>query len=95
MRSAAIGDLAGYTYGIVGERDRDEDARLAALTPRRHCWPLPARISPRPTCRAFDAQREAAAEFLAKKHRRRIDNFSNRVPNGPIVEPADIRAQSA
>jgi zinc protease len=27
-----IGDLAGYTYGIVGEKVNDEDTRLAALT---------------------------------------------------------------
>ena len=28
----AIGDLAGYTYGIVGEKLGGEDARLDALT---------------------------------------------------------------
>ncbi len=34
-----IGDLAGYTYGIVGEKIADEDDRLAALTGSTICSP--------------------------------------------------------
>ncbi len=87
------GDLVGYTYGIVRERDRDEDRRLASLTPQdllraaRTYLAKPnvvGHLTPNDKPSASSSQKSTAAAE---------DNFSGRVPNGPIVEPADIRAQ--
>lgn len=87
------GDLVGYTYGIVGERDRDEDARLNALTPQtlldaaKTYLAKPnvvGHLTPNDKPNRSNSQKSSAAA---------TDNFSGRVPNGPIVEPAGIRAQ--
>jgi len=86
-------DLVGYTYGIVGERDRDEDARLAALTPADLL--AAARTYLRtPTVAGHltpnDAPRRASSQ---KSDAAASDNFSGRAPSGPIVVPAMIRAE--
>jgi zinc protease len=83
-----IGDLAGYTYGIVGEKVQDEDDRLAALTPddvtntARKYLSTPTVVGHlRPTSSRpkGNSQKSDAAVN---------DDFSKRVPNGSIVEPA-------
>ncbi|MGH7737712.1 MAG: M16 family metallopeptidase [Candidatus Tyrphobacter sp.] len=86
------GDLAGYTYGIVGEQIHDEDARLAALTPQslldaaRKYLRTPTVVGHlRPNAAAHPAASHATSTTIS-------DNFSSRIPNGPIVEPASIRA---
>ncbi len=87
------GDLVGYTYGIVGERDSDEDQRLASLTPQdllsaaRQYLATPnvvGHLTPNERPNSRSSQKSDAAAS---------DNFSSRVPNGPIVEPANIRAE--
>ena len=87
-----IGDLAGYTYGIVGERISDEDDRLAALTgadlvsAARTYLREPTvvgRLSPNDSPPAGSSQKSSASA---------TDDFSKRIPNGPIVEPAWVAA---
>ncbi len=89
------GDLVGYTYGIVGERDRDEDARLSALTPQdlltaaRRYLATPnvvAHLTPNESPPKQSSQKSDAAAS---------DNFSGRAPSGPIVIPANIRREAA
>ncbi len=85
-----IGDLAGYTYGIVGEKIGDEDRRLAALTgddllaAARKYLSKPTVVGHlRPNAnppRGNSSKSDAAAS----------DDFSKRVPSGPIVDPAWI-----
>ena len=86
-----IGDLAGYTYGIVGEQVHDEDARLAALTPddilatARKYLAAPTVVGHlRPNTSPPKGNSEKADAAAT-------DDFSKRVPNGPIVEPAWIK----
>lgn len=89
------GDLVGYTYGIVGEKIRDEDARLSALTTgdlltaaRRYLSKptVVGHLRPSTSVRGGSSQKSDATVS---------DNFSSRVPNGPIVEPAKLRASAA
>jgi zinc protease len=81
------GDLAGYTYGIVHEKISDEDSRLAALTAQellvatRTYLRRPTvvgRLSPNDSPPRGSSQKSSAEAS---------DDFSKRVPNGPIVEP--------
>lgn len=83
-----IGDLAGYTYGIVREKLSDEDVRLAALTDNdvldatRKYMSQPTvvgHLRPSDTPPKGNSQKSDAAAS---------DDFSKRIPNGPIVEPA-------
>lgn len=85
-----IGDLAGYTYGIVGEKISDEDSRLAALTGKdllaaaREYLSRPTvvgHLSPNASPPRGNSQKSTAAAS---------DDFSRRIPNGPIVQPAWI-----
>jgi zinc protease len=85
-----IGDLAGYTYGIVGEKISDEDSRLAALTgsdllaAAREYLSRPTvvgHLSPNASPPRGNSQKSTAAA---------TDDFSRRIPNGPIVQPAWI-----
>jgi zinc protease len=91
----AIGDLAGYTYGIVGEKIADEDNRLAALTgadlqaATRKYLSRPAVIG---HLRPNDAPPKGASQ---KSDASASDDFSKRVPSGPIVEPAWIARKVA
>jgi zinc protease len=88
-----MGGLAGYTYGIVGEKVADEDARLAALTPGS-ILDVTRRYLARPTVvghlRTHTQPRPGAGD---KSNAAISDDFSKRVPNGPIVVPAGIRAE--
>jgi zinc protease len=85
-----IGDLAGYTYGIVGERISAEDARLAALTGDDLLAAARKYLS-RPTVVGHLTPNESPPHGnSAKSSAEASDDFSKRVPNGPIVEPAWI-----
>ena len=87
---AGIGDLAGYTYGIVGEKIGDEDRRLSALTAddvlaaARKYMSTPTVVG---HLRPNDAPPKGSSQ---KSDAAATDDFSKRVPNGPIVEPAWI-----
>jgi zinc protease len=88
-----MGALAGYTYGIVGERISDEDGRLAALTPQSILDVVHTYFS-RPTVvghlRTNAQPRPGGGE---KSSAAITDDFSKRIPNGPIVIPAAVRAE--
>ncbi|MBV8727523.1 MAG: insulinase family protein, partial [Candidatus Eremiobacteraeota bacterium] len=82
-----LADLVGYTYSIVGERVSDEDERLAALTAdsinsvARRYLSTPTvigHLSPNAQPPAGRSQKITAGAS---------DNFSARVPNGPITMP--------
>jgi zinc protease len=82
-----IGDLAGYTYGIVGERISDEDARLAGLTGDDLVAAARAYLS-RPTVVGHLTPNESPPHGNSQKsNASATDDFSKRVPNGPIVVP--------
>jgi zinc protease len=87
------GDLVGYTYGIVGERDRDEDQRLAALTPDALLAAARTYLATPNVVGHLTPNDKPAARSSQKSSATASDNFSDRAPNGPIVIPADIRAQ--
>ncbi len=85
------GDLAGYTYGIVGEQIHDEDARIAALTPEtllasaRQYLRTPTVVGHlRPNAMPQRSGSDKSSATIS-------DNFSARIPNGPIIEPPLIR----
>jgi zinc protease len=87
-----FGDLAGYTYGLVGEHIKDEDARLAALTPQS-LLAAARRYLSTPTVIGHLTPNASPPSGTSQKSTAAIsDNFSSRVPSGPIVEPAFIRA---
>jgi len=86
-----IGDLAGYTYGIVNERISDEDARLTAITPQSMLQITKTYLKS-PTVIGHlntNAQQRPNSD---KSSAAISDDFSKRVPSGPIVVPAAIRA---
>lgn len=85
-----IGDLAGYTYGIVHERVDDEDRRLDALTGAdllaatrtyMHQPTVVGHLSPNESPPRGSSQKSSAEA---------TDDFSKRIPNGPIVAPSWI-----
>lgn len=89
---SGFGDLVGYTYGVVGEKVGSEDARLSALTgadllaAARTYLAKPnvvGHLSPNDQPQRGSSQKTSAAA---------TDNFSSRIPNGPIVEPAALKA---
>jgi zinc protease len=90
-----IGDLAGYTYGIVGEKIADEDRRLAGLSAgdllaatRKYLsrTAVVGHLRPSDTPPRGSSQKSTAEAS---------DDFSKRVPSGPIVQPAWIAASVA
>jgi zinc protease len=82
-----IGDLAGYTYGIVGERISDEDARLEALTGADLLAAARTYLS-RPTVVGHLTPNESPPRGNSQKSSAEAsDDFSKRIPHGPIVEP--------
>ncbi len=87
------GDLVGYTYGIVGERDRDEDRRLASLTAGDLLTVARTYLAKPNVVGHLTPNEQPAAHASQKSDASVSDNFSSRVPNGPIVEPANIRAE--
>lgn len=85
-----IGDLAGYTYGIVHEKIADEDARLDALTPASLLLIARTYLS-HPTVVGHLSPNDSPPRGSSEKSSAEAsDDFSKRVPNGPIVEPAWI-----
>lgn len=86
-----MGDLAGYTYGIVGEKIHDEDDRLAALTPQS-ILDVTRRYLRRPTVIGHLRTSAGLPAATSQKSTTSIsDDFSKRIPNGPIIEPPAIR----
>ncbi|MGC2129574.1 MAG: pitrilysin family protein [Candidatus Aquilonibacter sp.] len=86
-----LGDLAGYTYGIVGERLSDEDDRLAALD-GQSLLAVARQYLSRPTVIGrLDPNAQPARSNSQKSNAAISDDFSKRVPTGPIVEPAALR----
>lgn len=87
-----LGDLAGYTYGIVGERISDEDARLAALNGSALLDTARTYLA-RPTVVGhIDPNAAPPRSNSQKSNAVMSDDFSRRVPSGPIVEPAALAA---
>lgn len=86
------GDLAGYTYGIVGEQIHDEDARLAALTPES-LLDAARQYLRQPTVVGHLRPDATPPRSTSQKSGATIsDDFSSRIPNGPIIEPPSVRA---
>ena len=82
-----IGSLAGYTYGIVGEKISSEDERLASLTGGDLLAAARKYLS-RPTVVGHLTPNESPPRGNSQKSSAAAsDDFSKRVPNGPIVEP--------
>ena len=90
---AGYGDMAGYTYGIVGERNRDEDMRLAALTPADLLHAAKTYLAKPTVVGHLTPNEKPAARSSQKTDAANSDDFSSRSPSGPIVEPPAIRAQ--
>ncbi len=87
-----IGGLAGYTYGIVNEKIADEDDRLAALTGKDLVAAARTYMS-RPTVVGHLTPNESPPRGNSQKSSAAAsDDFSKRIPNGPIVEPSWIAA---
>ncbi|HEY1868294.1 MAG TPA: pitrilysin family protein [Candidatus Cybelea sp.] len=85
-----IGGLAGYTYGIVGEKLSDEDARLEALTGEDLIAAARTYLS-RPTVVGHLTPNESPPRGNSQKTSAAAsDDFSKRIPNGPIVMPSWI-----
>jgi len=85
-----FGDLAGYTYGIVGEKISEEDSRLVALTGSDLLSAARTYLS-RPTVVGHLSPNEKPPRGNSDKSSAEAsDDFSKRVPNGPIVQPAWI-----
>lgn len=85
-----IGSLAGYTYGIVGERISGEDDRLNALTADDLLAATRKYLS-RPTVVGHLTPNERPPQGSSQKtNAEASDDFSRRVPNGPIVVPTWI-----
>jgi zinc protease len=82
-----IGDLAGYTYGIVHEKITDEDSRLQALT-AEDLLAVTRTYLRRPTVVGHLSPNDSPPRGNSQKSSAEAsDDFSKRVPNGPIVEP--------
>ncbi|HZV76675.1 MAG TPA: pitrilysin family protein [Candidatus Babeliales bacterium] len=85
-----IGNLAGYTYGIVGEKISDEDARISALT-NADLVAAARRYLSRPTVVGHLTPNESPPRGSSQKSSSEAsDDFSRRAPSGPIVQPAWI-----
>lgn len=89
---AGYGDLAGYTYGVVKERDSDEDARLAALTPA-DVLAAARKYLATPNVVGHLTPNSGSDGHSSKSSAGASDNFSGRAPTGPIVEPPAIAAE--
>ncbi|MGB8519955.1 MAG: pitrilysin family protein, partial [Candidatus Tumulicola sp.] len=82
-----IGSLAGYTYGIVGERISDEDTRLEGLTGSDLVAAARTYLS-KPTVVGHLSPNDAPPRGNSQKSTAAVsDDFSKRIPNGPIVMP--------
>jgi zinc protease len=86
-----MGDLAGYTYGIVGERVSDEDNRLAALDAASLLATAKKYLSRPTVIGRLDPNAQPSGGNSEKSGAAISDDFSKRVPNGPIIEPPALR----
>ncbi|HEX8806099.1 MAG TPA: pitrilysin family protein [Candidatus Aquilonibacter sp.] len=86
-----MADLAGYTYGIVGERISDEDDRLSALDAQSMLDVARKYLSQPTVIGRIDPNAQPQRGSSEKSDAAMTDDFSKRVPNGPIVEPAALR----
>lgn len=86
-----MGDLAGYTYGLVNEKIEDEDHRLSALD-EKSILAIASTFLKKPTVVGHLRTRTDAMSGSQKSDATITDDFSKRVPNGPIVEPDWVRA---
>ena len=89
---SSLADLAGYTYGVVGERMADEDRRLASLTPADLLNAAKTYLAT-PNVVGHLTPNDHPPSGSQKSNAQVSDNFSGRAPNGPIVEPAAIKAE--
>ncbi|HEV3153465.1 MAG TPA: pitrilysin family protein [Candidatus Baltobacteraceae bacterium] len=87
------GDLVGYTYGIVGERDQDEDNRLAALTPQTLLDAAKRYLAAPNVVGHLTPNDRPSNSGSQKASAGAADDFSGRVASGPAVIPASIRAE--
>ncbi len=80
--------LAGYTYGIIGEKVSDEDHRLAALT-EADLQAAAKRWLSRPTVVGHLRPNETPPKSTSNKSTANAtDSFGGREPKGPIMIPA-------
>ncbi len=86
---ASLADLAGYTYGLVGEHVGDEDRRLASLTPADILRTAKTYLAT-PNVVGHLTPNERPPSGSEKSNAAVSDNFSGRAPNGPIVVPPTI-----
>ena len=84
--------LAGYTYGVVGERVSDEDNRLAALDAASMLAIAHKYLTQPTVIGRIDPNAQPPRGGSDKSDAAISDDFSKRVPNGPIVEPAALKA---
>ncbi len=85
-----LGDTAGYTYGIVGEKIGDEDRRIGALTPA-DLTATAAQYLAKPTVIGHLRPNDAPSRGSSNKSDATItDNFSSREPSGPVIVPTAI-----
>ena len=89
------GDLVGYTYGIVAEKVADEDNRLADLTPQMLLDAAKKYLATPNVVGHLRPSDRPAHRNSQKSDATVSDNFTGRVPSGPIVQPAVIRAELA
>ncbi|MFN2449409.1 MAG: M16 family metallopeptidase [Candidatus Baltobacteraceae bacterium] len=89
---SGLADLAGYTYGIVRERNSDEDARLAALT-AGDVLNAARRYLSSPNVIGHLTPNDRPASGSQKTSAGNADNFSGRAPSGAVVIPAQFRAE--
>ena len=82
-----LADLVGYTYGVVGERVSDEDQRLAALTAQSIDEVARKYLNTPTVIGHLSPNAQPPAGRSAKTTASASDNFSARVPNGPITMP--------
>ncbi|MBV8197741.1 MAG: insulinase family protein [Candidatus Eremiobacteraeota bacterium] len=87
---SSLGDLTGYTYGIVGEKLADEDARLSSLTATDLLNAAKTYLSQPTVVGHLSPNASPPRRTSDKSSAAASDDFSKRVPNGPIVEPAWI-----
>ncbi|MEO6913435.1 MAG: pitrilysin family protein, partial [Candidatus Baltobacteraceae bacterium] len=90
---SGYGDLVGYTYGVVGEQVRDEDSRLAAVSTQSLLAVTKAYLATPTVVGHLSPNDQPPTKSSDKSTASATDNFSGRIPNGPIVEPAAVKAE--
>ncbi|MGZ3503402.1 MAG: M16 family metallopeptidase [Vulcanimicrobiaceae bacterium] len=92
---SGYGDLVGYTYGVVGENVSAEDGRLNALTSQEVLDTARKYLAQPNVVGHLRPNDKPARGSSQKTDAAATDDFSSRIPNGPIVEPASIKAELA